>query len=277
MPARAIPLEVHHPASVGIDVLLAALAYGASQVLVLATPKEAGEYGDALRKQMGFAETIVNALGYGGAHFRLLAIDSLAVLEKEVWALQPAATASKPATYNLAAEKRATLEFALEHLAKLAPKPQESIALGAGAPYGQVLVNKQTCTLCMACVGACPESALHDGRDQPVLKFIERNCVQCGLCENTCPENAITLAPRLLLAAQAKQEVVLNEAEPFNCVRCGKPFGTRQMVGNMLGKLTGHSMFAGDGSLKRLQMCGDCRVVDMMENKDEISIQDVKK
>ena len=277
LPARVIPLEVHHPASVGIDVLLAGLAYGASQMLVLATPKEAAEYGDALRKQMGFAETIVNALGYGGAHFRLLAVDGVAALEKEVWALQPAATASKPATYNLAAEKRATLEFALEHLAKLAPKPQESIALGAGAPYGQVLVNKQTCTLCMACVGACPESALHDGRDQPMLKFIERNCVQCGLCEKTCPESAITLAPRLLLTAQAKQEVVLNEAEPFNCVRCGKPFGTRQMVSNMLGKLTGHSMFAGDGSLKRLQMCGDCRVVDMMDNKDEISIQDVKK
>src|SRR5207248_9506035 len=258
-------------------VLLAALAYGASQVIMLATPKEAGEYGDALRKQMGFAQTIVNALGYGGVHFVLLETDSVAALQNKVWALQPAATASKPATYNLAADKRATLEFALEHRAKLAPKPQESIARGAGAPYGQVLVNKQTCTLCMACVGACPESALHDGRDQPMLKFIERNCVQCGLCENTCPENAITLAPRLLLAAQAKQEVVLNEAEPFNCVRCGKPFGTRQMVGNMLGKLTGHSMFAGDGSLKRLQMCGDRRAVDMMDNQHEISIQDVKK
>src|SRR5438876_58934 len=241
------------------------------------TPICAWAAGAALRKPMGFAETIVNALGYAGAHFMLLATDSIAALEQEVWALQPAATASKPATYNLSAEKRATLEFALEHLAKLAPKPQESIALGAGAPSGQVLVNKQTCTLCMACVGACPESALHDGRDQPMLKFIERNCVQCGLCEKTCPESAITLAPRLLLTAQAKQEVVLNEAEPFNCVRCGKPFGTRQMVSNMLGKLTGHSMFAGEGSLKRLQMCGDCRGVDMMENKDEISIQDGKK
>jgi len=31
-------------------------------------------------------------------------------------------------------------------------------------------------------------------------------------------------------------------------------------------------MFAGDGALKRLQMCADCRVVDMMENKSEISI-----
>ncbi len=277
LPARVIPLEVHHPASVGIDVLLGAMTYGASQVVVLAAPKEAAEYGDALTKQMGFADTIVNALGYAGTHFRLLATDSIAQLEKELWALAPAKTVSKPATFNLAAEKRATLDFAIEHLAKLAPTPRDEIVLAAGAPYGQVLVNKETCTMCMACVGACPESALLDGRDRPMLKFIERNCVQCGLCASTCPENAITLAPRLLLTAQAKQEAVLNEAEPFNCVRCGKPFGTRQVVDNMLGKLSGHSMFAGDGALKRLQMCGDCRVVDMMENKTETTIHDVKR
>ncbi|MGB7543373.1 MAG: 4Fe-4S dicluster domain-containing protein [Burkholderiales bacterium] len=276
LPARVIPLEVHHPAAAGIDLQLAALAYGASQVVVLATPKQAADYGDAAKKQMGFAEAVVNALGYGGTHFRLVATDNIAELEKEVWALAPAVTVSKPAAFNLSAEKRATLEFAIEHLAKLAPSPQGEIALGAGAPYGQVLVNKKTCTLCMACVGACPGSALLDGRERPMLKFIERNCVQCGLCVNTCPENAITLAPRLLLAAQAKQEVVLNEAEPFNCVSCGKPFGTRQMVDNMLVKLSGHSMFAGGGALKRLQMCADCRVVDMIENTGEIKIQDIR-
>ncbi len=277
LPARVIPLEVHHPASIGIDVLLGALAYGACQVQVLAAPKEAAEYGDAIKRQMAYAETIVTALGYGGTHFQLIATDEHAVLEKEIWALAPAASVGKPAAYNLSPEKRTTLEFAIDHLAKQAPEPREEIRLGAGAPYGQVLVDRQTCTLCMACVGACPESALVDGRDRPMLKFIERNCVQCGLCEKTCPENAITLAPRLLLTPQAKQEVMLNEAEPFNCVRCGKPFGARKMVDNMLGKLSGHSMFAGDGSLKRLQMCGDCRVVDMMENKNEMTIQDVKK
>ena len=153
----------------------------------------------SVMKQMGFAETIVNALGYGGAHFRLIATDAIPTLEKELWALAPATTVSKLATYNLSVEKRATLEFAIDHLAKLAPAPQSEVALGAGAPYGQVLVNKKTCTLCMACVGACPESALVDGRDRPMLKFIERNCVQCGLCVNTCPEDAITLVPRLLL------------------------------------------------------------------------------
>jgi ferredoxin len=277
LPARVIPLEIHHPASVGIDVLLAALAYGASQVAVLAAPKEAAEYGDALRRQMGFAESIVEGLGYGGAHFRLIPGDDHAALGEDLWGLAPAASVARPATYNLSTEKRTTLEFAIEHLAKQAPALQETIGLGAGAPFGQVVVDKKTCTLCMACVGACPESALVDGRDRPMLKFIERNCVQCGLCEATCPEDAIALVPRLLLGAQAKQEVVLNEAEPFNCVRCGKPFGTRQMVENMLGKLGGHSMFAAGGALRRLQMCADCRVVDMMENKDEISINDVRR
>jgi Fe-S-cluster-containing hydrogenase component 2 len=128
----------------------------------------------------------------------------------------------------------------------------------------------------MACVGACPASALVDGRETPMLKLIERNCVQCGLCVTTCPEDALALRPRLLLAAEAKQEVVLNQAEPFNCVRCGKPFGTRQMIDAMLGRLGGHSMFAGGAALRRLQMCADCRVVDMMENKSETTIFDVK-
>ncbi len=281
LPARVIPLEIHHPASAGMDLLLAAVAYGASQVAVLAEPKEFAEYGQALKAQMSYAESILNGQGYAGAHFSLIATDEPAALEKELWALVPATSVSRPATYNLSSEKRTTLEFAIDHLAKQAPKPAEVIALAAGAPYGQVLVDKKTCTLCMACVGACPESALVDGRDRPMLKFIERNCVQCGLCEVTCPEDAITLVPRLLLGAQAKQEVALNEAEPFNCVRCGKPFGTRQMVDNMLGKLTGHSMFAGAGAsglkLRRLQMCADCRVVDMMENKDEMNISDVKR
>jgi hypothetical protein len=43
----------------------------------------------------------------------------------------------------------------------------------------------------------------------------------------------------------------------------------------MLGKLGAHSMFK-DGT-RRLQMCADCRVVDMMENKTEASIFDYKK
>ena len=266
LPARVIPLEVFHVASVGMDVLLGALAYGASQVVVLTTEKTADEYVAALKKQMGFAQTILTAMGYAGTHFQV--VEEL----NSLWTMQPAATAAKPATFNLSPEKRTSLDFALDHLAR---DKAQVIPLAAGAPFGTLEIDKQTCTLCKACVGACPESALVDATESPALRFIERNCVQCGLCVNTCPENAITLIPRLALGAQAKDAVTLNEAEPFNCVRCGKPFGTRQMIDNMLGKLGAHSMFK-DGT-RRLQMCADCRVVDMMENKTEASIFDYKK
>jgi ferredoxin len=91
--------------------------------------------------------------------------------------------------------------------------------------------------------------------------------VQCGLCEATCPEDAITLEPRLLLTPEAREPRVLNEAAVFQCMRCGKPLGTEKMIGNMLGRLAGHSMFAAPGALDRLKMCADCRVLDMMKSE----------
>jgi ferredoxin len=271
LPARVIPFEVFHAASTGIDLLLGAIAYGASQVLVLSTEKVADGYIAALKKQMGYAQAILEGLGYAGKHFDVLEARSL----ESLWSLAPAASVGKAATFNLSPEKRTTLDFALGHLADEAREKNEAIPLPAGAPFGTLAINKDACTLCKACVGACPESALTDAQESLALRFFEWNCVQCGLCANTCPEEAITLQPRLLLGPQAKEARTLHEAEPFNCVRCGTPFGTRKMVDAMLGKLGAHSMFAG-GGVRRLQMCGDCRVVDMMENKTEASIFDFK-
>jgi ferredoxin len=269
LPARVIPFECFHVASVGIDLMLGAIAYGASQVAVLATGREPEGYIAALKKQMSFAQAVLQGLGYAGVHF--MVIDGA---EKTLWNLVPAETVKKAATFNLSTEKRTSLDFAFDFLSKDSQSKNQQINLPTGAPFGAITVNKETCTLCKACIGACPEAALLDSPEAPLLRFIERNCVQCGLCERTCPEDAIRLVPRLLLGAQAKEAVTLNEAEPFNCVRCGNPFGTRRMVENMTGKLGAHSMFATGGALKRLQMCGECRVIDMASAKDEPSIFD---
>jgi ferredoxin len=263
-----MPLELFHIASAGIDLMLGAICYGASQVVVLATGREPEGYVEALRRQMSFAQAVLRGLGYAGTHFAVVAG------EEELWNLRPAAAVKKPALFNLAAEKRTSLDLAFDFLSRDAGSNIESIALPVGAPYGAITVNKETCTLCKACIGACPEGALLDSPEAPALRFIERNCVQCGLCEKTCPEDAIRLVPQLLLGTKAKEPVTLNEAEPFDCVRCGKPFGTKRMVDNMMAKLGAHSMFAGGGALKRLQMCGDCRVIDMASSTTEPSIFD---
>ncbi len=65
---------------------------------------------------------------------------------------------------------------------------------------------------------------------------------------------------------QRKQRVVLNEAKPFHCISCGKPFGTSKMVDLMLAKLGAHAAFSG-AAMERLKMCSDCRVVDMMKSE----------
>ena len=269
LPARVIPVELHHMASAGIDVWLGALAYGASEVAVLATGAEAPQYGEAVAQQMGFVESIAQALGYQGTHMHLIRAGDRAALEAAVWALKPALAARVPAAFHWTTDKRATITLAVEHILAHAPVPQSRIPLTPGAPFGTIVVNRDACTMCLACVGACPEGAIldHPQAERPELRFIETKCVQCGLCASTCPEDAITLEPRLLLTAEARAPRLLNEAAMFNCIRCGKPLGTEKMVGNMLAKLAGHSMFAAPGELDRLKMCADCRVIDRMQKE----------
>lgn len=272
LPPRALPLEQWSVGPTGLDVLLPAIAFGASQVVVLATPEQDREDLATLREQMAIGEAILAALGYGGTHFTVVEAEDGAGLEAAFAALAPAQAPTTPATFLPGNDKRTAIEFAVEHLATHAPAPVDEIALPAGAPWGEVKVDRDKCTMCMACVGACPASALMDGVDVPLIRFLERNCVQCGLCEATCPEDAIELSPRLLLDPAAREARVLNETQPFHCVRCQKAFGTKQMVAAMMSRLSGHSMFAGADALKRLQMCADCRVVDMMEAKQEVSV-----
>jgi ferredoxin len=275
VPARVMPLDLHHVSAVGIDTWLSAICWGAANVLVLVTGEEAPQYIDALQQQIDIAHTILNALGYAGTHIALLRATTAMELDSELQRIRAAIVPVERATFRIAADKRNTLDFVITHLAKHAPAAKDEITLPVGAPFGAVKVNTSACTLCMSCVGACPEAALADNPNLPQLRFIERNCVQCGLCAKTCPENAIELAPRLLLKDAAKQPVVLNEAQPYHCIRCSKPFGTLQMVENMVAKLSLHGAFA--GNVDRLRMCSDCRVVDLMQNQSETSIFEVKR
>ena len=280
VPARVLPIALWHTASVGIDLWLAAVALGANQVWVLLSDEEAPQYRQALAEQMAVAQAVLTGLGYAGRHFALIeARDArdLAALDAALRA-PPAQGVERPASLSPQADKRATLELALDHLIAAAPADMpEAIALPASSPLGTLAIDTGKCTMCLACVGACPEAALADNPDKPQLRFIEKNCVQCGLCVKTCPENALALEPRLWLADAGKarkQMRVLNEAEPYHCISCGKAFGTLAAIEAMIGKIGMHPAFAGDAA-QRLRMCSDCRVVDIFSNPNEVKITDL--
>lgn len=168
-------------------------------------------------------------------------------------------------------DKRSALRMAVDHLYLFAPKPNDIISLPAGAPFGEVQVNKERCTLCMACVSVCPAKALGDGTDLPQLKFSEENCVQCGLCSSACPETTLTLVSQYNFDPQLKRnQKILHEDEPFCCTKCAKPFATHAVIDNIIGKLSGHSMFQSDEAINRLKMCEDCRVIDMFSGEMDV-------
>ena len=281
VPAHVLPVALWHTASTGVDLWLSAVAFGASQIVVLVTSEEAPQYLDGLEAQMAVAQAILNGLGYAGTHLKLLRARNPTDLDAGLQALSHTrqTVPSVAARFAVAQEKRSTLELALDHLIAQAPLPAaqrpEAIALpAAGAPLGTITVNKDRCTLCLSCVSACPASALQDNPQLPQLRFIEQNCVQCGLCATTCPEGAIALQPRLLLTPERSQLRVLNEAKPWACVRCSKPFGTVKAIEAMLGKLSGHAMFQGE-ALERLKMCSDCRVIDLYSSQSETKVTDL--
>lgn len=272
LPARCIPLVLHHPAAAGLDVWLGAIAYGATEIAVLVTPSVAPEYLITLNAQAEIGNRVLAALGYQGARVRVLDERELAFPD---WAAARALGVRIPASFNLGNDKRGTLEAVFAHLLEHAPTPVPVITLDAGAPFGAVVVDGDRCTMCLACVGSCPEGALADNPEKLELRFVESKCVQCGLCQKTCPEKAITLAPRLNLAAGAKKPLVLNAAEILNCTRCNKPLGAKKMIENMAGKLASHSMFADDRARARIFMCADCRVTDLYSEEKPLDIRDM--
>ena len=116
----------------------------------------------------------------------------------------------EPASFGAFNDKRQTIRNAIDHVvAEASDASQPAVALGADAPFGEVIVDTGACTLCLACVTVCPGRALQDGESKPQLKLIESACLQCGLCEKACPESAITLRPRYLYDSEQARSCLL--------------------------------------------------------------------
>ncbi|WP_434131648.1 4Fe-4S binding protein [Methylocaldum sp. GT1BB] len=256
LPENILPYEIEALGASGMDFWLAALAYGFERVILLAAGTPAEPTRRALAEQIGYAGEILSAMGYpSDSVYLVCAEDWLNVLEP-----LPASPCRTHARFAADDDKRTVIRLAVEHLYRQAPSQPESAALSPGAPFGEIRVDKEKCTLCLACVSVCPERALADGQDAPQLKLIEANCVQCRLCVKACPEHAISLAPRYLFdQRQARRARLLHEEAVFRCVECGKPFATAAMIKTITQRLQHHPMFQGP-NLRRLLMCEDCRV-----------------
>jgi ferredoxin len=264
LPANVLPFAVNEVTQIGFDILSGAFAYGAAQVAILVGPEKAGEL-DGLAAQVSLAETMMVGLGFGSGRVEVMTDADPEAIERALYD-RPRVEPARQGTFLPMGGKRSVIRLALDHLHEVAPEPVDLLALPPQAPFGAVRVDTEGCTLCLACVGACPTGALIDNPERPMLRFQEDACVQCGLCRATCPEGVIALEPRLNFTEAARGAAILKEEEPAECIRCGKAFGTKSSIERIVARLAGrHSMFAGAGAIDRIRMCEDCRVVAQFE------------
>ena len=262
-PPNVLLIVVEELASVGHEIWLAAIAWGARCILLADGGSVPGKARRALDEQIGYCQQMLRGLGYQGAI--LQTIDARASDSS----CAAVAGLPAPARFTATGDKRQLAALGLAHLWQASPERPESFALSSGAPYGRVRVDSEKCTLCMSCTSVCPARALSAGDETPRLVFHEANCVQCGICANACPEVAITLEPRLLADPdKRRQATTLHEEPPFCCIGCGTPFATRRVIDNIMDKLAGHAMFQSERARRRLQMCEDCRVVDAVQDSE---------
>ncbi len=85
-----------------------------------------------------------------------------------------------------------------------------------------------SCTLCGACVNACPHDAIRS--DSTHLYFSPSMCTGCGGCVNVCPERAITLDGTEGTLSDALAEGELHEDRLVLCIGCGEPIGSARLV-----------------------------------------------
>jgi ferredoxin len=220
-----------------------------------------------LRQTIALAEPILAGLGFDSGRVATIETDDPDMLGRILPEIPLMPSAPRPASFRAIGGKRDVLRLALGELYRSAPAPVDVIALPKGAPFGAVEVDADNCTLCLACVSACPTGALRDDPERPLLRFVEDACVQCGLCQATCPERVITLTPRIAFRAATAPSAILKEEEPFCCIQCNKPFGVKSTIGRVLAKLEDrHWMYPGASQrLELIKMCEDCRVAAVSE------------
>ncbi|MBR1121121.1 4Fe-4S binding protein [Bradyrhizobium lablabi] len=262
LPANVLPLRVNEVTQLGPEAIAGVFAYGGSGAAVVTRAKPKHDI-TALRRAVETSETIVSALGFGGGLVRIIETDDPDQLRAALDAAPAGVATQKPANFVPRGAKRSVLETTFRELHLAAPAPVDVVALPPGAPFGGVKLNVEGCTLCHACVTACPTHALSDNPDRAMLRFTESLCVQCGLCQATCPEKVITIEPQLDFKAWNAPLKILKEEEPFHCIACGKPFGTKSSIERVLAKLgEKHWMFQGANArrIDVIKMCADCRV-----------------
>ena len=260
--SRVLLLEVNPLPAFSELLWLSALAGGISGVVLAVAPATRNLIDLKVRE----LRAILASLGGDPAALQIVDPASVgAVIDRIKDGMRPIALTAAPINGGSPDAKRASFlarvdAFAQSRQASGEADKHEPCELPAGAPFGNVLVDSEKCTICLACTHLCPTGALSGQLEpSPALRFTESLCVQCDLCHAGCPEKAITLEARFLPDAAARESVrEIARDELVSCSSCGVPFTGRRKLAASLSLM---AEYAKDlpGGVDSLRMCPNCR------------------
>ena len=159
---------------------------------------------------MDVAQAILHGLGYAGDALprcidgarRRATLDAALAPLRAAAARLPRAARPRFAVAGRQAQRRSTSRSTTWWSRRRERARSDRAAGRRRARSAASIVDKDTCTLCLACVGACPERAA--GQPERAAAALHREELRAVRpVRETCPEHAITLQPRLLLPTPA--------------------------------------------------------------------------
>ncbi|QOR61265.1 ATP-binding protein [Sulfurovum sp. ST-21] len=126
--------------------------------------------------------------------------------------------------------------------------------------YGNLIINQDTCTLCLSCVGACNVKALTAHAEDNSLRFNPSMCTNCGYCEFVCPEKDCleVVYDEMALDQNYFKRNIMATDTLFACVECGIEFATTKSIEKIAAMML--PVFGSDEAKKKsLYCCADCK------------------
>lgn len=133
--------------------------------------------------------------------------------------------------------------------------------------YGKISINTNSCTLCLACVGACNVGALVADSKDNSLKFNASLCTTCGYCELSCAEKDTLKLQRsgIDLEKSYFSFMTLAQDELFACIECGKEFATKKAI-EKIASIMKPKFMGDDAKIKTLYCCAECKARLMIQS-----------
>jgi len=134
--------------------------------------------------------------------------------------------------------------------------------------FGNITVDQDKCTLCLACIDACLPGALSAHSEDNTLRFTPSLCTACKRCLHTCPEKGCLHITEGILSLHPRsfRDNVVAQDELMECVECKRRFAPKKSIEKIAGIMK--PIFAEDPvKTKTLYCCQNCKARIMIESQ----------